>query len=170
MNKEELAELAYQKGYEYEQKNQVCAQCCLAALQDAIGDIDDSVFKAAYTLGGGGALTREGTCGALAGGLLAIGSRFGRSKADFNKKFDRSTNRLAKQLTDRFFQEFGGYTCRAVQTHVLGQSFDFWDETENKAFKDAGAHTEKCPMVVGTGAKIAAEIILTEEERRRNEK
>ena len=37
------------------------------------------------------------------------------------------------------------------------------------AFKAAGAHTDKCPMVVGKGARMAAEIILDEEERRKSE-
>jgi C_GCAxxG_C_C family probable redox protein len=167
MENEEMAWLAYLKGYEFEQKYHVCAQCALAALQETIGGIDDNTFQAVFTLGGGGGLTREGTCGALVAGMLAIGSRFGRTRANFGQKSDRTAFRIAKRLADQFYEEFGSYTCRGVQTSIFGRSFDFWNEAENKAFKDAGAHEDKCPRVVGKGAQMAVKIILEEESMRK---
>ena len=45
----------------------------LAIVQELIGTIDDSLIKVSHPLASGVAGCEDGTCGALAGGLLAIG-------------------------------------------------------------------------------------------------
>ncbi len=158
-----LAVEAYQLAHEYEATHGNCAQCVYAAVQDVLGIGDDATFQAAHTLAGGCALTSEGTCGALTGGLLAIGSVYGRDKAHFAGGKNKDSYRLAKQLFDRFQREFGGVQCGQVQTKLMGRSFNLW--TDFKEFEAAGGHKDKCPTVTGRAAQWTVQILLEEKER-----
>jgi len=160
MDKTQTAKKAYALAYEFEQKYGACSQCVLAALQATVGSIDNEVFKAAYALAGGGAKTGQGTCGALAGGMLAIGAKYGRERADFETVRSTEASTLAKILYDRFVDEFGSPICAAVQEAIFGRSFDLWDPEERQAFEEAGGHRDKCPDVAGKAAMWTAEILL----------
>lgn len=158
----ELLAKAYELGYDYERRFRGCSQCVVAAIQETLGIRDDQVFKAASGLAGGGALTGTGACGGYVGGVMVIGQLQGRERSDFGdpagirfKTFD-----LAKQLADRFVEEFGGTICRDVQCGVFGRSFDLRDPADFERFEAAGAHRDKCPDVVGKAARMAVEIIL----------
>jgi C_GCAxxG_C_C family probable redox protein len=163
MEKKQTTEKAYSLAYEFEQKYGACSQCVLAALQETVGSIADEVFKAAYALAGGGAKTGQGTCGALAGGMLAISAKYGRERTDFETVRSTEASNLAKILYDRFVDEFGSPICATVQEAIFGRSFDLWDPEERQAFEKAGGHREKCPMVVGKAAMWTAEILLEAE-------
>jgi len=76
--KQEALEKVYQSAYDYERTAGCCPQCVLAAIQDVLGMGGDEIFKAAHPLAGGGGLALKGTCGALAGAMLAVGSVYGR--------------------------------------------------------------------------------------------
>ncbi len=146
---QETINRAYALAYEYEQKYGCCPQCVLAAIQDVLGIVDDVTFKAAHALAGGGGLSGGGTCGALSGGMLALGARYGRDHADFAGRRYRQSFLLAKRLYDRFVAEFGSPICAQVQTSIFGRSFDLWDAEDHAAFKEAGGHRDKCPSVAG---------------------
>jgi hypothetical protein len=61
----------------------------------------------------------------------------------------------------RFENEAGGVTCRKIQEDVVfGRYMDPGASPENlKAFEQAKGF-EKCSMLPGIGARIAAEIIM----------
>ena len=160
MNRKETAERAYTLAYEFEQKYGACSQCVIAALQETIGGIDDAVFKAAHALAGGNAKTGQGTCGALAGGVMAISAKYGREREDFATVRSTEAANLAKILYDRFVDEFGSPICADVQEAILGRSFNLWDPDDRQAFEEAGEHLDKCPDVVGRAAMWTAEILL----------
>ena len=84
-----LADEAYRKARQYELNFGSCPQCILVALQETVGGIDDATVKAAHGLAGGGGLTSAGTCGALAGGLLALSARYGRERDKMDKGFKK---------------------------------------------------------------------------------
>lgn len=156
----------YQLGYEYEQKYGSCPQCTLAALQDVFGaDVfetgGDEVFKASYVMGAGGASTTRGTCGALAGAMLAISAKHGRGREMFKQGRKREALVLAKQAYDQFVAEFGSPVCADIQSKLMGRSFDMWDPEDFARFEAAGGHVDKCPNVVGTAARIAAEVLIS---------
>ena len=161
--KEQRAEKAYSLAYEYEQRFHNCPQCVFAALQEVLGVGDDATFKAAHTLGGGGARSTAGTCGALGGGMLAIGSIWGRDRQHFDVGSHEDSARIGKRLFDRFVEEFGSPICGDVHIKLMGRRYDIWTEMEQ--FENAGAHTDKCPSVTGRTAKWAAEIILEEQTK-----
>jgi C_GCAxxG_C_C family probable redox protein len=160
MNDRQMLDQAYALGYEFEQKYGVCPQCVLAALRETLGGIDDEVFKAAHALAGGGALTGRGTCGALAGGMMAIGAHYGRDRASFQSSRSRYSAKLARRLYEKFVAEFASPICADVQVARFGRSFDLWDPQDYRAFEDAGGHVDKCPDVVGKTARWTAQILL----------
>ena len=165
---QEIIGRAYSLGYENEQKYGCCPQCVLAAIQDVLGVVDDATFKASHGLAAGGGLSTGGTCGALAGGMLALSAKYGRDRAHFgNGRFIQSYE-LGKRLHDRFVAEFGSPICAEVQTRLLGRPFNMWDANDFKAFEAAGGHRDKCTRVAGTVAAWTAEMLieLTEEAPR----
>ncbi len=162
-SKEELTDQAYRLAFKYESEIGSCPQCVLGALFETLNVGKPSIVKAADALAGGTALSTNGTCGALAGGLLAISSMVGREYKDFKAgQKRRRVFRYARKLYDRFVNEYGSPVCRDVQNKIFGRSFNLLDPKEYKEFERAGAHVDKCPSVSGNVAKWTAEIILDE--------
>ncbi|MCF8024451.1 MAG: C-GCAxxG-C-C family protein [Desulfobacteraceae bacterium] len=166
-SKDALLEDTEAGAHRFEQEYHGCAQCALAALMDTFPQIrNPEAFRAASGLGGGVGLSTEGTCGALAGGVLAIGLFFGRELEAFgdpeSKRF--TAYRLAKRLQDRFAAEYGSGICAGIQQQVMGRSYPLYDPEAFKIFVQDGGHSHKCPQVVGRGARWAAEILLEELE------
>lgn len=162
-SKEELADQAYRLAFKYESEIGSCPQCVLAALMETLDVGESSIVKAADALAGGTALSTNGTCGALAGGLLAISAMVGREYKDFKAgQKKRRVFRYARKLYDRFVSEYGSPICLEVQKKIFGRSFNLLDPKEYEEFERAGAHVDKCPSVSGKVAKWAAEIILDE--------
>jgi C_GCAxxG_C_C family probable redox protein len=160
--KRELMTQAYELGFDYERRFRGCSQCVIAAVQDTLGIREDQVFKAATGLSGGGALTGTGACGGLVGGVMVLSQLLGRERPRFDDP-DRIRFRtfdIAKRLTDRFQEEFGGTICRDVQSGMFGRSFDLRDREDFQRFEEAGGHEDKCPTVVGKAARMTVEIIL----------
>jgi hypothetical protein len=55
------------------------------------------------------------TCGALSGGLLALSAKHGRDRDKLDKGRCIANFTKARELSERFRQEFGGLTCRDLQ-------------------------------------------------------
>lgn len=168
MSKEQLSEKAYKLGFDYESNNHGCAQCTLAAVQDTLGLGDDSAFKGASGLSGG--VGRMGhVCGALTGGVIAIGLSMGRERKDFDSDHIPQlyyTEEVAKKLHDKFMEEYGTCNCREIQQKIFGRTFDLWNPGHWEIFEELGGHVDKCPSVVGKAARWTVEIILEEEEKK----
>lgn len=157
---QEIIGRAYSLGYENEQKYGCCPQCVLAAIQDVLGIVDDATFKASHGLAAGGGLSTGGTCGALAGGMLALSAKCGRDRAHFGNGRFMQSYELGKLLYDRFVAEFGSPICAEVQTRLLGRPFNMWDAKDYKAFEEAGGHRDKCPKVAGKVASWTTEMLI----------
>jgi len=82
-SREKILEEVYNRAFKYKAKIGSCPQCVLAALMETLDVGDPATVQAADALAGGSALSTEGTCGALVGGLLAISSIVGRSYDNF---------------------------------------------------------------------------------------
>jgi len=98
---------------------------------------------------------------------MAIGLIFGRSYEDYVSHDPTKKHyvalRLAKNLVDRFREQFGGTTCKEVQTRVLRRWYDLWDQNQYRMFNETGGHGPRgCPSVCGKAARLAAEIISDE--------
>ncbi|MEM2154282.1 MAG: C-GCAxxG-C-C family protein [Nitrososphaeria archaeon] len=159
---DELLDKVYDLAFKYEAKYGSCPQCVLRAIQEGLDLKMDDVIKASHGLAGGTALSGQGTCGALVGGIMAICFVHGRGLNDMDKGRFLKSYTLAKQLYDRFVKEYGSCLCKDVQTKIFGRSFNLWDPENFKKFEEMGGHRDKCPAVTGNVARWAAEILLKE--------
>ena len=158
--KKDAAQKAYDLAYKYEAERGSCPQCVLSALYETIEIGSPDIIQAADSLAGGTCLSAEGTCGALAGGLLAIGCVYGRPYEDFsNGKRVRRVFQCSQKLYDKFIEEYGSPLCKDVQSCLFGQSYRLNDKDEYQAFEEAGAHVDKCPTVAGNVARWTVEIL-----------
>ena len=159
--REEILQEIYNKAYKYEAERGSCPQCVLSAIMETLDIGDPDTVKAADALAGGTALSTEGTCGALVGGLLAIGAITGRTYENFSKgECRRRVFQYAKKLYDRFVKKYGSPVCKDIHVKLFGRTFDFYDSKDYKEFEKMGAHVDKCTSISGDVARWAAEIIL----------
>lgn len=162
-NENDILKDVYTRAFDYEAKLGSCPQCVLAALKETLDVGDDSIFQASQGLTGGTALSSKGTCGALAGGMIAISSLVGRTYQEFTEgQKKRLVFKYTKKLYDRFIEEYGSPLCCGVQEKLFGRSYNLYDKIDYEAFEKAGAHVDKCPRVAGNVARWTAEIILQE--------
>jgi len=160
-SKEEILEKAYNLAFSYEAKKGNCPQCVLSAIYETLNVGDPKTIQACQGLAGGTSLTTEGTCGALVGGILAIGSLKGRTYEEFSAGKSKSVvYKYTKELFDKFVDEYGSCLCKDVQKKIFGRSYNLIDVKEYSDFEKAGAHVDKCPDVSGKTASWTAEIIL----------
>jgi C_GCAxxG_C_C family probable redox protein len=162
-SKDELIDQAYHLAFKYEAELGSCPQCVLSALMETLEVGDVATIKAADAMAGGTALSIQGTCGALVGGLLALGSIAGREYEKFKAgEKKRRIFRYAKKLYDKFIDEYDSPLCKRVQKKIFGRSYNLLNPKEYEEFEKAGAHIDKCPSVSGNVARWTAEIILEE--------
>ena len=132
-----LAATAYARAHELDVKYGCCPQCVLTALKETMGGVSDDTIKASHGLSGGGGLMGKGTCGALTGGLLALGTRKGRDADKLDHGRGMANFQAGRKLVDMFQAEFGGVTCEHLQDRFTGRTWDFWKPEEYKGFTDA---------------------------------
>jgi C_GCAxxG_C_C family probable redox protein len=162
-SKEALASEAFRRAHELEARYHGCAQCVLVALMEIFPEIRSAeAFRAASALAGGVGLSCAGSCGALSGGVMAIGLFFGRQIDDLSDPEGRRffAYRLGSALQKRFEKAYGSGVCKDIQRNTMGRSYRLSVPEEFDAFVKAGGHSRNCPKVVGAGAEWAAEIIL----------
>jgi C_GCAxxG_C_C family probable redox protein len=163
ISQKDILENVYQRAFQYEAKLGSCPQCVLAALKETLDVGNENIFQAAQGLTGGTALSSQGTCGALAGGIIAISSLVGRTYQEFTEgQKKRLVFKYTKLLYDKFIEEYGSPLCCDVQKKLFGRSYILLDKQDYEAFEKAGAHVDKCTSVAGNAARWTAEIILNE--------
>ena len=152
-----LAELAYEKALKYELEYGCCPQCVLSAVQETVGVIDDSVIKASHGLSGGGALSGQGACGALTGGLVALSAKRGRDRDKLDKGRFINNFKKGQELVERFRAEFGGVTCQELQHRFTGKTYDMWNPEEYKAFDQTRG--QQCARATATVTRWVVEMM-----------
>jgi C_GCAxxG_C_C family probable redox protein len=155
---QELAEKAYQLAYDYDLQFGCCPQCVLAAVKETIGIVTDELITASHTLSGGGGLRGIGTCGALAGGLMALGAKFGRPRDQFGKGRYLKSFQVAKELIDRFNEKYESISCNDIQEKYTGRTYDMWNQDEITEFKSSCCK-EACAELTGNIAKWVVEMM-----------
>jgi C_GCAxxG_C_C family probable redox protein len=85
-----------------------CAESVILAMQEAYGLRSELIPKVATPFGAG--IGRRGSvCGALTGGVMALGLRYGRMTPDSQAR--ERPYRLALELYNRFKEQFGTVLC-----------------------------------------------------------
>jgi C_GCAxxG_C_C family probable redox protein len=156
------------KALEYD-KFSGCSQSVLLALQEEFAIGDHESFKAATVLSGGVARHGE-TCGALLGGLMALGLVKGREDIRDTKAYAAAMV-PAKEIIDGFKRrlqaDFGfkepleTTICWDIQKRIYGRSFNLNDPQDYKEFLESGGHgDEGCPKVCAVAAEVTAEKLI----------
>ena len=98
--------------YHYHQSGYHCAEAVSKAVIEVCGsDSGEHNPKAATAFGGGVGRSKQEICGALSGGIIALGHLFGRCAPDADWT---DASRLAAELKHRFVQEYGTTNCGAL--------------------------------------------------------
>lgn len=135
----EIAENYYRNGDFY------CSEAIVKTIKDAFElDFSDEAIKLAsgFPVGIGGSGC---TCGAVSGGVMALGMVFGRSEGKDPRV--QKTMQLSAELHERFREKRKFVCCK-----ILTKGMDFGKKE----------HLEQCIAITGEVAEIVADIINRE--------
>jgi C_GCAxxG_C_C family probable redox protein len=124
-----------------------CAQAVSHACTGNCGVPPELVVKLATGFGAGMGRQQE-VCGAVTGGILALGLRGGRALGDDKARTDE-TYAAVRALQERFAAKHGSCNCR----ELLG-GCDLRTEAGQREFKEKGYHRSRCLEYVKTAAEL----------------
>ena len=157
-NKQQILDRVQRRAEEYNLLARNCARGTALAIIEEFGLGNMEIIKALSPFPGFG-----GTgwmCGGVTGALIALGLYFG---SDDVQDYDAvgATIMAAREFMPRFEEEVGAVTCPKIQEDVVfGRYMDPAASPENmEAFAKAQGF-EKCGLLPGIGARLAAEIII----------
>ena len=94
---------------------------------------------------------------------MALSAKLSPGSDELSEREIEELNEVCKsfyELRDWFIAEFGGVTCRDVQTRLYGRSFNLMDDEELKAFRESQkAQGRKCQQATTKVALKVAEIL-----------
>ena len=147
---EQFKKIAEELSSVYGPEFQGCAQVVTGTLMEILGISDDMVLKAATYFAGGS--KRCLTCGAVSGGLIVLGMKYGRCKPAEGPEAEGDSIDPAMELVDKFLNEYKTLNCCELT------GFDFRDPEQFQSFKDSPEAkqgcTEKMKKVCGWVAEI----------------
>jgi C_GCAxxG_C_C family probable redox protein len=157
-NKEQILDRVQRRGEEYNFITKNCARGTALAVMEEFGLGNMEIIKALSPFPGFG-----GTgwmCGGVTGGLIALGLYLGSDDVLDNEAVG-ATIMAARKFMPRFEEEVGSVVCPKIQEDVVfGRYMDPAASPENmEAFAEAKGF-EKCGLLPGIGAWLAAEIII----------
>jgi C_GCAxxG_C_C family probable redox protein len=157
-NKEQILDRVQRRGEEYNFFARNCARSTALAAMEEFGLGNMEIVKALSPFPGFG-----GTgwmCGGVTGGLIALGLHFG---SDDIQDYEAvgATIMAARKFMLRFEEQVGAVVCPKIHEDIVfGRYMDPAASPENmQAFAEAKGF-EKCGLMPGIGARLAAEIII----------
>lgn len=105
MERKDKALQLFSEGY-------TCSQSVLSAFADLLEVSPDTALKLATGFGAGFGRKQE-VCGALSGGVLALGFLYGRGEKDGPEKKEDTYSRV-KELLESFKEEHGSCICKEL--------------------------------------------------------
>jgi C_GCAxxG_C_C family probable redox protein len=157
-NKQEILDRVQQRAEEYNFFARNCARSTALAVMEEFGLGNMEVVKALSPFPGFG-----GTgwmCGGVTGGLIGLGLFFGSEDLQDYDAVGASIG-AARQFMLRFEEQVGAVICPRIQEEVVFDRYmDPAASPENMEAFAAAKGFEKCGLLPGIGARIAAEIII----------
>lgn len=163
-----IVKAAFEEAFRNESKYGGCTQCLIKSFMTIFNKNDEKykfMFQSASALSGGVAGCNDSACGAYSGAMMVIGTFVGRRLEDLdnpNGERGKTANVIGQKIHDKFIDTYGTTICRDIHENIFGRQFNFRNEVDKKAFKDAGAHKDKCPMVVGIAHSWLCEVLYDE--------
>jgi C_GCAxxG_C_C family probable redox protein len=128
-----------------------CSAAVFSAFSDDMGLDPDTAKKVACGFGAGISATGN-ICGAVSGGVMVIGLKYGKSEAA-DEAATLKTRALVRQFIHEFTEKNGSVNC----TELLG--YDLSDPQAYAAARDSGLFLSKCPALVRDAADILEKIL-----------
>ncbi len=145
MQRVDIAVSKFMEGYN-------CAQAILYSFCDTLGFDKDTALKTACGFGAGMG-RREEVCGAVTGGIMVLGLRYGRGENQDGAKTDQTYGKV-RALMGEFAARHGTYICRRLLdgcelTTPEGQS----------EFREKGLKNKVCRRCVADVVEILEDIL-----------
>jgi C_GCAxxG_C_C family probable redox protein len=157
-NKQQILDRVQRRAEEYNFLAGNCARGTALAVMEEFGLGNLEVVKALSPFPGFG-----GTgwmCGGVTGGLIALGLYFGSNDVQ-DQDAAGATIMAARKFMPRFEAQVGSVLCPKIQEDVVfGRYMDPAASPENMQAFAAAQGFEKCGLLPGIGARLAAEIII----------
>jgi C_GCAxxG_C_C family probable redox protein len=157
-NREQILDRVQRQAEEYNLLACNCARGTALALMEEFGLGNMEIVRALSPFPGFGAT--GWMCGGVTGGLIALGLYFG---SDDVQDYDATNGTIAaaREFMPRFEEEVGAVVCPKIQENVVfGRYMDPAASEENMAAFAEAKGFEKCGLLPGIGARLAAEIII----------
>jgi C_GCAxxG_C_C family probable redox protein len=136
-----------QRAFDLFQNGFNCAEAVSTAVVEWYGaESKDFTPKAATAFGGGVGGTKCETCGALTGGVIALGWLFGRTEPGTDKQ---DVYAFATEFRNKFLDSFGSTQCKAILA-AFGKQEDLLE----------------CKRMTGSAAGILFDILQQEKNDR----
>jgi hypothetical protein len=168
--KQNIIKKAEELGVEYEARYKGCAQCTFMAIIDALrwgglelipADMEERFYPALSMLTAGVCMTGEGTCGAVASGVIVLGLALGVSKGSVDVAAARyAAATIRDSLLAKCYHEYRSILCKDIQRKYFGKA---WDLTDDEMAHEFLGLTRGC--IIMQTAKWATEYILAEFEK-----
>jgi C_GCAxxG_C_C family probable redox protein len=153
-----ILERVQRRAEEYEFMSHSCAKGSALAIMEEFGVGTMEIIRGLSPFPGLG--MTGSVCGAVTGSLVGLGLYFG-SDDILDYEGTGHTMEAARKFLPRFEREVGSIQCPKIQEEVIfGRYMDPRGSSENfEAFKRAHGY-ERCALLPGIGARIAADIII----------
>jgi C_GCAxxG_C_C family probable redox protein len=139
-NRTEIAVSKFSEGYN-------CAQSVLYSYSDALGLDKNTALEMACGFGAG--MGRKGeVCGAVSGGIIVIGAKYGRGDKD-DRTATELTYKKTRELMDRFEKKHGTFICRK-----LLHGCELTTDEGQKHFKESNLSNTICQPCVRSVVEI----------------
>ena len=157
-NRLEVLDRVQLRAEEYEYLTHSCSKGSALALMEEFGLGNWTIVRAMSPFPGFG--MTGGICGGVTGSLVALGLFFGSDDPEDYEGTGR-TMTAARDFIGRFKEELGTIMCPELQEDIVfGRYMDPRASQENfEAFQKARGY-EKCALLPGIGARLAAAVIL----------
>ena len=96
---------------------------------------------------------------------MALGMVAGRKRIEDVDAY-QACMELAYEVREKFLDRVGHTLCAEIHKILLGRTYHLYEDEDREKFHEDGGHERTgCPGVCGKAARIAAEIILREQEK-----
>lgn len=156
-NRDECVEDVKNRAYGLEMSSHGCCQVVIQAFLDVFEVENEALFKAASPFAAGMSLTGN-NCGALIGGLMILGTIYGRRDVKEGQSGIIEGIRPSRKMVKYFSAGYSSLDCRDIT------GTDLADPEKSEAFFSSGG-LEKCAGVVADVSGFVAGMLYDEYER-----